>query len=111
MRILECKHDDSHLINQAIDDGAQIISFFAGSEAQAMMSSGRSHGPSRIVAVAAAGNSKTDENDAGLQWWSVVYPRSLRMVSVRTTPGNGVTTAAVAVPLQCVTMVPVCSGR
>ena len=95
----------AHLINQAIDDGAHIISFSQGSEARGddvkwAIARAMSQG---VVVVAAAGNNKTDENDAGLQWWSGVVGVSAITANGTfadySSWGNGVTTAAVGGPV------------
>ena len=95
----------SHLINQAIDDGAQIISFSQGSEARGddvkwAIARAIEQG---VVVVAAAGNSATDENEAGLQWWSGVVGVSAITADGQRADysswGNGVTTAAVGGPV------------
>ena len=96
----------SHLINQAIEDGAQIVSFSEGSLARGddvkwAIARAMSQG---VVVVAAAGNNKTDENDAGLQWWSGVVGVSAITADGTfadySSWGNGVTTAAVGGPVS-----------
>ena len=57
-----------------------------------------------VVVVAAAGNNKTDENDAGLQWWSGVVGVSAITANGTfadySSWGNGVTTAAIGGPVS-----------
>ena len=92
-------------INQAIDDGAQIISYSRSSSdhrdsvkwaiARAMNQG--------VIVVAAIGNNKTDENDTGLQWWSGVVGVSAitsdGAFADYSSWGNGVTTAALGGPV------------
>ena len=92
-------------INQAIDDGAQVISYSRSSS---------DHGDSvkwaiaramnqGVIVVAAIGNNKTDENDTGLQWWSGVVGVSAitsdGAFADYSSWGNGVTTAALGGPV------------
>ena len=93
------------LINNAIDDGAQIISISHGSTDHGValkMAIARAMSEGVII-VASVGNNGKDENDTHLSWWSGVVG-----VSAITTDGqfasysswgNGVTTSAVGGPL------------
>ena len=94
-----------NLINQAIDDGAQIISISHGSTDHGValkMAIARAMSEGVII-VASVGNNGKDENDTHLSWWSGVVG-----VSAITTDGqfasysswgDGVTTSAVGGPL------------
>ena len=95
----------SALINRAIDDGAQIISYSRGSDdheddmkwaiARAM--------DQGVIIAAAVGNNRTDENEDGLQWWSGVVGVSAIAADGSfadySSWGNGVTTAALGGPV------------
>ena len=93
------------LINNAIDDGAQIISVSHGSTDHGValkMAIARAMSEGVII-VASVGNNGKDENDTHLSWWSGVVG-----VSAITTDGqfasysswgNGVTTSAGGGPL------------
>ena len=93
------------LINNAIDDGAQIISVSHGSTDHGValkMAIARAMSEGVII-VASVGNNGKDENDTHLSWWSGVVG-----VSAITTDGQfasysswgkGVTTSAVGGPL------------
>ena len=94
------------LINQAIDDGAQIISISQGSSihdenlkwaiARAM-----SQG---VIIVNSAGNNARDDNNNQLGWWSGVVGVSAIGTDGKFTSysswGNGVTTTAVGGPIN-----------
>ena len=94
------------VFNQAIDDGAQIISLSQGSsdhsdELKWAIARAMSRG---VIVVASVGNNGRDENESHMSWWSGVVG-----VSAITTDGkfadysswgNGVTTAAVGGPVK-----------
>ena len=96
----------ARLINQAIDDGAQIVSISHGSsdhsdELKWVIARAMSEG---VIIVNSAGNTGADNNDHQLSWWSGVIG-----VSAITTDGkfakysswgNGVTTAAIGGPIM-----------
>ena len=95
----------SALINRAIDDGAQIISYSRGSddhEDEMKWAIARAMDQGVIVA-AAVGNNRTDENEDGLQWWSGVVGvsaiKSDGSFADYSSWGNGVTTAALGGPV------------
>ena len=94
------------VFNQAIDDGAQIISLSQGAsdhsdELKWAIARAMSRG---VIVVASVGNNGLDENESHMSWWSGVVG-----VSAITTDGkfadysswgNGVTTAAVGGPVK-----------
>ena len=95
----------SHLINQAIDDGAQIISLSQGSEATGddikwAIARAMSRG---VIIVNSAGNTGTDNNANQLSRWSGVVGvsaiKSDGSFADYSSWGNGVTTAAFGGPV------------
>ena len=96
------------LINQAVEDGAQIISVSQGVSDQSdelkwAIANAVSHG---VIVVASAGNNGTDENSAHLSQWSGVVGVSAintdGTFASYSSWGNGVVTAAVGGPLNTV---------
>ena len=96
------------LINQAVEDGAQIISVSQGVSDQSdelkwAIANAVSHG---VIIVASAGNNGTDENSAHLSQWSGVVGTSAintdGTFASYSSWGNGVVTAAVGGPLNTV---------
>ena len=94
------------LINQAIDDGAQIISISQGSSSHDenlkwAIARAMSQG---VIIVNSAGNSARDDNTGQLGWWSGVVGVSAIGTDGKFTSysswGNGVTTAAVGGPIK-----------
>ncbi|AKU65427.1 alkaline protease [Schaalia meyeri] len=95
----------SKLINQAIDDGAQIISISQGGahddsdETKWTIAHAMSRG---VIVVASAGNEGRDENDTHLGRWSGVVGVSAITSDGKfakySSWGNGVTTAAIGGP-------------
>ena len=92
------------LINQAVEDGAQIISVSQGVSDQSdelkwAIANALSHG---VIIVASAGNKSTDENSAHLSQWSGVVGTSAintdGTFASYSSWGNGVVTAAVGGP-------------
>ena len=92
------------LINQAVEDGAQIISVSQGVSDQSdelkwAIANAVSHG---VIIVASAGNKSTDENSAHLSQWSGVVGTSAintdGTFASYSSWGNGVVTAAVGGP-------------
>ena len=92
------------LINQAVEDGAQIISVSQGVSDQSdelkwAIANAISHG---VIIVASAGNKSTDENSAHLSQWSGVVGTSAintdGTFASYSSWGNGVVTAAVGGP-------------
>ena len=90
----------SHLINQAIDDGAQIVSFSQGSAATGddikwAVARAMSKG---VIVLNSAGNTTSDNNEGQLSRWSgVVGVAAISADGQRadySSWGNGVTTAA-----------------
>ncbi|MCM3899762.1 S8/S53 family peptidase [Schaalia meyeri] len=95
----------SHLINQAIDDGAQIISLSQGSEATGddikwAIARAMNEG---VIIVNSAGNAASDSNGGQLSRWSgVVGVAAITADGQRASYsswGNGVTTAAFGGPV------------
>ena len=95
----------SHLINQAIDDGAQIISLSQGSEATGdgvkwAIARAMNEG---VIIVNSAGNTGADNNSNQLSKWSgVVGVAAITADGQRASYsswGNGVTTAAFGNPV------------
>ena len=106
-----CKQDakdlDSitNLINQAIDDGAQIISISLSSKdhddaLKWAITRAMSEG---VIIVSSMGNNAADENDTHLAWWSGVVGVSAintdGTFASYSSWGNGVVTAAVGGPV------------
>ena len=96
------------LINQAVEDGAQIISVSQGVSDQSdelkwAIANALSHG---VIIVASAGNKSTDENSAHLSQWSGVVGTSAintdGTFASYSSWGNGVVTAAVGGPINTV---------
>ena len=94
------------LINQAIDDGAQIISISQGSSSHDenlkwAIARAMSQG---VIIVNSAGNSARDDNTGQLGWWSGVVGVSAIGTDGKFTSysswGNGVTTTAVGGPIK-----------
>ncbi|OFQ23400.1 alkaline protease, partial [Actinomyces sp. HMSC062G12] len=95
------------LINQAIDDGAQIISISQGGtyddsdETKWAIAHAMSRG---VVIVASVGNNGRDENDTHLSQWSGVVGVSAITSDGKfakySSWGNGVTTAAIGGPIN-----------
>ena len=94
------------LINQAIDDGAQIISISQDSPDHSenlkwAIARAMSQG---VIIVNSAGNSARDDNTGQLGWWSGVVGVSAIGTDGKFTSysswGNGVTTAAVGGPIK-----------
>ena len=94
------------LINQAIDDGAQIISISQGSSSHDenlkwAIARAMSQG---VIIVNSAGNNARDDNTSQLGWWSGVVGVSAIGTDGKFTSysswGNGVTTAAVGGPIK-----------
>ena len=94
------------LINQAIDDGAQIISISQGSSSHDenlkwAIARAMSQG---VIIVNSAGNSARDDNTSQLGWWSGVVGVSAIGTDGKFTSysswGNGVTTTAVGGPIK-----------
>ena len=94
------------LINQAVEDGAQIISVSQGASDQSdelkwAIANAVSHG---VIIVASAGNKSTDENSAHLSQWSGVVGVSAintdGTFASYSSWGNGVVTAAVGGPFK-----------
>ena len=96
------------LINQAVEDGAQIISVSQGVSVQSdelkwAIANAVSRG---VIIVASAGNKSTDENSAHLgQWSGVVGVSAINTdgtFASYSSWGNGVVTAAVGGPFNTV---------
>ena len=94
------------LINQAIDDGAQIISISQGSSSHDenlkwAIARAMSQG---VIIVNSAGNNARDDNTSQLGWWSGVVGVSAIGTDGKFTSysswGNGVTTTAVGGPIK-----------
>ena len=94
------------LINQAVEDGAQIISVSQGVSDQSdelkwAIANAVSHG---VIIVASAGNKSTDENSAHLSQWSGAVGVSAintdGTFASYSSWGNGVVTAAVGGPFN-----------
>ena len=94
------------LINQAIDDGAQIISISQGSSSHDenlkwAIARAMSQG---VIIVNSAGNNARDDNNSQLGWWSGVVGVSAIGTDGKFTSysswGNGVTTTAVGGPIK-----------
>ena len=94
------------LINQAIDDGAQIISISQDSPDHSenlkwAIARAMSQG---VIIVNSAGNNARDDNNNQLGWWSGVVGVSAIGTDGKFTSysswGNGVTTAAVGGPIK-----------
>ena len=94
------------LINQAIDDGAQIISISQDSVDHSenlkwAIARAMSQG---VIIVSAVGNSARDDNNSQLGWWSGVVGVSAIGTDGKFTSysswGNGVTTTAVGGPIN-----------
>ena len=94
------------LINQAIDDGAQIISISQGSSSHDenlkwAIARAMSQG---VIIVNSAGNNARDDNNYQLGWWSGVVGVSAIGTDGKFTSysswGNGVTTTAVGGPIN-----------
>ena len=94
------------LINQAIDDGAQIISISLSSVDHSenlkwAIARAMSQG---VIIVSAVGNSARDDNNSQLGWWSGVVGVSAIGTDGKFTSysswGNGVTTTAVGGPIK-----------
>lgn len=94
------------LINQAIDDGAQIISISQDSVDHSenlkwAIARAMSQG---VIIVNSAGNNARDDNTSQLGWWSGVVGVSAIGTDGKFTSysswGNGVTTAAVGGPIK-----------
>ena len=94
------------LINQAIDDGAQIISISQGSSSHDenlkwAIARAMSQG---VIIVNSAGNNARDDNNNQLGWWSGVVGVSAIGTDGKFTSysswGNGVTTTAVGGPIN-----------
>ena len=95
----------AHLIDQAIDDGAQVISFSqesgaTGDDVKWAIARAMSQG---VIIVAGAGNTGADNNRDQLGWWSgVVGVAAITADGQRadySSWGNGVTTAAFGGPV------------
>ena len=96
----------ANLINQAIDDGAQIISISLSSVDHSenlkwAIARAMSQG---VIIVSAVGNSARDDNNSQMGWWSGVVGVSAIGTDGKFTSysswGNGVTTAAVGGPIK-----------
>ena len=96
----------ANLINQAIDDGAQIISISqsSGDHSENLkwaIARAMSQG---VIIVNSAGNNARDDNTGQLGWWSGVVGVSAIGTDGKFTSysswGNGVTTAAVGGPIK-----------
>ncbi|WP_390897150.1 S8 family serine peptidase [Schaalia odontolytica] len=96
----------ARLINQAIDDGAQIISISQGSgddseELKWAVARAMSEG---VIIVNSAGNTGADNNDRQLSHWSGVVGVSAITndgnFAEYSSSGNGVTTAAIGGPFK-----------
>ena len=96
----------ANLINQAIDDGAQIISISLSSVDHSenlkwAIARAMSQG---VIIVNSAGNSARDDNNSQMGWWSGVVGVSAIGTDGKFTSysswGNGVTTAAVGGPIK-----------
>ena len=94
------------LINQAIDDGAQIISISQGSSSHDenlkwAIARALSQG---VIIVNSAGNNARDDNNSQMGWWSGVVGVSAIGTDGKFTSysswGNGVTTTAVGGPIK-----------
>ena len=94
------------LINQAIDDGAQIISISQGSSSHDenlkwAIARAMSQG---VIIVNSAGNNARDDNNNQMGWWSGVVGVSAIGTDGKFTSysswGNGVTTTAVGGPIK-----------
>ena len=94
------------LINQAIDDGAQIISISQGSSSHDenlkwAIARAMSQG---VIIVNSAGNNARDDNNYQMGWWSGVVGVSAIGTDGKFTSysswGNGVTTTAVGGPIK-----------
>ena len=94
------------LINQAIDDGAQIISISQGSSSHDenlkwAIARAMSQG---VIIVNSAGNNARDDNNSQMGWWSGVVGVSAIGTDGKFTSysswGNGVTTTAVGGPIN-----------
>ena len=94
------------LINQAIDDGAQIISISQDSVDHSenlkwAIARAMSQG---VIIVSAVGNSARDDNNSQMGWWSGVVGVSAIGTDGKFTSysswGNGVTTTAVGGPIK-----------
>ena len=94
------------LINQAIDDGAQIISISQGSSSHDenlkwAIARAMSQG---VIIVNSAGNNARDDNNSQMGWWSGVVGVSAIGTDGKFTSysswGNGVTTTAVGGPIK-----------
>ena len=94
------------LINQAIDDGAQIISISQGSSSHDenlkwAIARAMSQG---VIIVNSAGNNARDDNNNQMGWWSGVVGVSAIGTDGKFTSysswGNGVTTTAVGGPIN-----------
>ena len=94
------------LINQAIDDGAQIISISQDSVDHSenlkwAIARAMSQG---VIIVNSAGNNARDDNNSQMGWWSGVVGVSAIGTDGKFTSysswGNGVTTAAVGGPIK-----------
>ena len=94
------------LINQAIDDGAQIISISQGSSSHDenlkwAIARAMSQG---VIIVNSAGNNARDDNNYQMGWWSGVVGVSAIGTDGKFTSysswGNGVTTTAVGGPIN-----------
>ena len=95
----------SKVINQAIDDGAQIISISQSStdhhdELKWTIARAMSRG---VIVVTSAGNTGADNNEQQLSWWSGVVGVSAITSDGKfadySSWGNGVTTAAIGGPV------------
>ena len=96
----------ANLINQAIDDGAQIISISLSSVDHSenlkwAIARAMSQG---VIIVSAVGNSARDDNNSQMGWWSGVVGVSAIGTDGKFTSysswGNGVTTTAVGGPIK-----------
>ena len=91
----------ANLINQAIDDGAQIISIsLSSTDHDKALKWAITRAVSQgVIIVSSMGNKATDENNAHLAWWSGVVGVSAihtdGTFASYSSWGNGVTTAAI----------------
>ena len=95
----------ANLINQAVDDGAQIISISLSStdHGKALKWAITRALNEGVIIVSSMGNTAADENNAHLAWWSGVVGVSAintdGSFASYSSWGNGVTTAAIGGPV------------
>ena len=90
------------VLNQAMDDGAQIVNFSASSSLQGdelkwTVARAMTKG---VIITAAAGNEATDENSTSLSQWSGVVGVSAIGIDGNSSWGQGVSTTAVGGPVK-----------